>query len=129
MQKRQPLVAIIDDDLGIRKSLEALLNACGYRVVLYESAEHLLSAKRDETPACLIVDIDLPDISGIELVRQLLAGGLKLPAIFISGSTEPSWRRQAMELGCVACLEKPFSPRVLIEALASATGPNPFLEE
>jgi FixJ family two-component response regulator len=129
MQKRQALVAVIDDDLGIRKSLEALLNAFGYRVVLYESAEHLLSAKLDETPACLIVDINLPDITGIELARQLLAGGVKLPTIFISGSTDPSWRRKAIELGCVACIAKPFSPQVLSEALASATGPNPFFEE
>jgi len=129
MQKRQPLVAVIDDDLGVRKSLEVLLKAFDYRVILYESAEQLLSAKVAETPACLIVDINLPDITGIELARQLLAAGLRWPMIFISGSTDPSWRRQAIELGCVACIDKPFSPRVLIEALATATGPNPFFEK
>ena len=129
MHKRQPLIVVIDDDLGILKSLEALLKAFDYRVALYESAEHFLSVNIDETPACLIVDINLPDITGIELGRQLLAAGLRLPTIFISGSTDPSWRRQAIELGCVAYIEKPFSPRVLIEALASATGPNPFFEQ
>ena len=128
MDKRQPLVAIVDDDSGVRKSLEALLNAFGYRVVLYECAEHLLSAEA-ETPACLIVDIELPDITGIELARQLLAAGLRLPTIFISGSTDASWRGEAIRLGCIAYIQKPFSPRVLIEALATATGPNPFFEK
>ena len=128
MRKRQPVVAVVDDDLGMRKSFDALLTAFGYRVELYKNAEEFFAAKPAEKPACLVLDVFLSDITGIELSRQMLAAGIKVPTVFVSASKDQMSRRQAVELGCVAFLEKPFAPRLLIEAVATATGPDPFFE-
>ena len=128
MQRRQPLVALIDDDPGVRKSLAALLSAVGYRVELYATAEEFLVTERTERPACLVLDIHLPDITGIELSRHLLANGIRLPTIFITGSTDEMPRQDAKELGCVAFIQKPSAPGVLLEALRTATGFDPSCE-
>jgi FixJ family two-component response regulator len=128
MKMRQPLVAIVEDDLGARSALVTLLRAYGYRVEAYESAEEFLAAKRAEQPACLVLDVNLADISGIELSRHLLANGRKVPTIFVTGLKDERSRRQALELGCVAFIGKPYTAEVLIEAVATATGPDPFFE-
>jgi FixJ family two-component response regulator len=128
MQRRQPLVAIVDDDPGVRKSLAALLNASGYRTDLYATAEEFLVTERTERPACLLLDIRLPDITGIELSRHLLANGIRLPTIFITGSGDELSRQDAKELGCVAFIDKPLTPRALLEALRTATGFEPGCE-
>ena len=128
MQRRQPLVAIVDDDPAIRKSLVVLLNAFGYRVEVYASAEEFLVSTPTERPSCVILDIQLPDITGIELSRHLLANGIRLPTIFITGSRDETARQDAKELGCVSYIYKPFAPRVLLEALKAATGFDPCCE-
>ena len=122
MQRRQPLVALIDDDPGVCQSLAVLLKAFGYRVDLYATAEEFLVTTRTDRPACLVIDVQLPDITGIELSRHLLANGIRLPTIFITGSRDDVSRQDAKELGCVAFIYKPFAPRVLLEALKTATG-------
>jgi FixJ family two-component response regulator len=128
MHRRQPLVAIVDDDPGIRKSLVVLLNAFGYRVEVYASAEEFLITTPTERPSCVVLDIHLPDITGIELSRHLLANGTKLPTIFITGSRDEIARQDAKELGCVAYIYKPFPPRALLQALSVATGFDPCCE-
>ena len=125
MQRRQPLVAIVDDDPGVRKSLAGLLNASGYRADLYATAEEFLVTERTERPACLLLDTRLPDITGIELSRHLLANGIRLPTIFITDSGDELSRQDAKELGCVAFIHKPLASRVLLEALRTATGFDP----
>lgn len=128
MQRRQPLVAIVDDDPGIRKSLAVLLNAFGYRVEVYATAEEFLVTTPTARPSCVVLDIQLPDITGIELSRHLLANGIRLPTIFITGSRDEMARQDAKELGCVAYIYKPFAPPVLLEALRAATGFKPCSE-
>ena len=118
----QKVIAVIDDDLGILESLELLLSSCGYHTELFASAEEFLNAAPTLEAACLITDIHLGDISGVELVRTLCAEGFTLPVIFITGSHDELHRRQATELGCVAFLLKPFSAEPLIEAVAKAIG-------
>lgn len=125
MQRRQPLVALIDDDPGVRQSLSVLLKAFGYRVDLYATAEAFLVTACPDRPACLVIDVQLPDITGIELSRHLLANGIRLPTIFITGSRDDVSRQDAKQLGCVAFIYKPFAPRVLLEALKTATGFDP----
>ena len=83
---------------------------------------------KDNEPSCVVMDVQLSDLSGIELARHLLASGLKLPTVFI-GSKEQGWRRQALEVGCVAFVERPFPARVLVEAVVTATGSNPFFDK
>jgi FixJ family two-component response regulator len=113
---------VIDDDLGFLESLEQLLSSFGYQAELFESAEDFLSVAPILEPACLIVDIQLGDISGLELVRALRANGFTSPVIFITGSGSELHRQQAIELGCVAFLLKPFSAEQLIEPVRKAIG-------
>ena len=125
----QPVVAVIESDLGMRTAIDALLRAYGFRVELYATAQKFLETVTDNEPSCVVMDVQLTDLSGIELARQLLASGVKLPTVFMTGSREQSWRRQALEVGCVAFVERPFSAKVLIEAVVTATGSNPFFEK
>ena len=115
-------IAIVDNDVHILRCLDLLLSSCGYHSRLFASGEEFLSAAPTLGAACLILDIELGNVSGLELVRGLSAGGFALPVIFITGSGNELYRRQAMELGCAAFFLKPFSPERLIEAVAKAIG-------
>jgi len=115
-------IAVVDDDPEIRDGLELLLSSYGYHTLVFASAKEFLSAAATAEPACLVLDIQLGDSSGIELGRRLSAMGCTLPIIFITGSQEERLRRQAMALGCVAFLLKPLSADRLIEAITTAVG-------
>ena len=115
-------IAVVDNNLHILQGLDLLLSSCGYHSKLFASAEEFLSAAPTLGAACVIVDIQLGNMSGLELVRTLSAQGLALPAIFITASCNDLHQRQAMELGCAAFLPKPFSAERLIEAVARAIG-------
>jgi FixJ family two-component response regulator len=118
----QKVIVVIDGDVDILHSLELMLSLCGYDTKLFASAEEFLSVAPTLEAACLIVDIQLGDISGVELVRALYPQGCALPVIFITGSRDELHRRQAMELGCAAFLLKPFSAQRLIETVRKAIG-------
>jgi FixJ family two-component response regulator len=118
----QKPIAVVDDDPDMLQSVEMLLSSYGYDTKLFGSAEEILSVFPTLEAACLIVDIQLGGISGLELVRALCAEGFSLPVIFITGSRDERHRRQALELGCVAFLLKPFSEEQLIETVKKATG-------
>jgi FixJ family two-component response regulator len=120
MASSRNVVAIIDDDPGMREALESMLCTFGYRTELYASAEEFLRAAITTEAACLVVDIQLGDISGIELGRQLSATGFEFPIIFMTGSVEEMHRRQATDYGCAAYLQKPFPAKQLVEALSKA---------
>jgi FixJ family two-component response regulator len=115
-------VAIIDDDCGFRDMLEVLVAALGYYSETFESAESFLAAAPTSNANCLLVDIELGDRSGIELVRQLTANGFKYPIIFMTGRIDNDIRNQAKAAGCIAFLNKPFPAKVLREAISQATG-------
>jgi FixJ family two-component response regulator len=121
MTPKKISIAIIDDDLGIRDALKRLLSSYGYRTELYASAENFINAVLLTEASCLVVDVQLGDISGVELGRHLVATGLDLPIIFITASRDETIRRQALEFGCFAFLYKPFSEEQLIEAITRAT--------
>jgi FixJ family two-component response regulator len=118
----RPVTAIVDDDLGVRKSLTRLLSTLGYRTEAFGSAEEFLLAAPTAKRACIVVDINLGNTSGLDLVRQLSARGFIFPVIFISGVEDAIIRRQAIELGCIAFLRKPFPADQLVQALNDATG-------
>jgi CheY-like chemotaxis protein len=118
----QKVIAVIDDDLGILESLELVLSSCGYHTELFVSAEEFLNEAPTLEVACLVTDIQLGDISGVELVRALCAQDFALPVIFITGSQNELHHRQAMELGCAAFLLKPFPAERLIETVRKAIG-------
>jgi len=116
------IVAVIDDDLGMRVSLARLLGAFGCYAETFVSAQAFLDAAAKSKARCLVVDIQLGDISGIELVRQLTVKGFKYPVIFITARDDEEVRRQAEAAGCVALLTKPFAAKLLIDAIVLATG-------
>jgi FixJ family two-component response regulator len=119
---RHNLIAVVDDDLGTLEYLEQLLSSFGFQTEVFESAEEFVSAASVLDPACLILDIQLGNISGLDLVRALRAEGFAVPVIFITDSPDERHRRQAMALGCVAFLVKPFSEEQLIEPVRKAIG-------
>ena len=116
------MIAVIDDDLGILASVELVLSSCGYHTELFTSAEEFISAAPTLEAACLVVDIQLGEISGVELIRSLCPQGCAVPVILITGSQDELHRRRAMELGCAAFLLKPFSAERIIETVRKAIG-------
>ena len=115
-------IAVVDDDPEVRGGLELMLSSYGYRTLTFASAKEFLEAAAIAQPACLVIDIQLGESSGIELGLRLSAMGFKFPTIFMTGSQEELHRRRAMEFGCVAFLNKPFLPDELIEAVGKAIG-------
>ncbi len=124
MAVQRTIVAVVDDNLLIRKAMSTLLSALGYCTELFASGEAFLDAATRSKASCLIVDIQLGDISGVELGRQLAATGFKFPIIFMTASDDEAIRNGATRLGCVAYLRKPFPVDELIDAIVKAIGPS-----
>lgn len=115
-----PVVAIIDDDACVRAAVAELVASVGCTSKLYASAEAFLACAAESGAACLILDIQLGSMTGIELARHLFALGFTFPIIFVSGSEDPVHLREATELGCVAFLRKPFRAQELRGSIAQA---------
>lgn len=113
-------VAVVEDDLSMRRSLHRLLSAYGFQPVGYSSAEAFLSPETSVDIDCLVLDIELGGMSGIDLMRRLKDGGTNLPVILITALEENSLKTQAERLGCVAYLRKPFDASLLIAAINTA---------
>src|SRR5262249_23530618 len=115
-------VAVIDDDPEMRSSMASLLSAYGYYPETFDSAETFLTCASTSKATCLVVDIELGDISGVELAHQLTADGFTYPIIFMTGLDDEVIRGQAVAAGGVAFLRKPFPAKVLFEAIKKAAG-------
>jgi FixJ family two-component response regulator len=124
METPRETVVVVDDDPVMRQALDGLLSVLGYRTELYASAAEFLAAAATTEAACLMLDIQLGDASGIDLARKLTASGFNFPIIFITGSDAENFRRDAMDLGCIAYLLKPFRVEQLTSAISRATGSN-----
>jgi FixJ family two-component response regulator len=120
MSDLQKTVAVVDDDPEMRASLATLLDALGYRAETYDSAETFLICASTCKASCLVIDINLGDITGVELVDQLLADGLKWPIIFMSGHDDTAIKNQASAFDPIAFLLKPFRANDLIDAIKKA---------
>jgi FixJ family two-component response regulator len=114
------LVAVVDDDESVRESLPDLLAEFGFKTRAFASAEEFLESGSAEGASCLILDIAMPHMSGMDLQRELRARGNNVPIIFITAKKDESVRRQAMEQGAVGFLLKPFSDTDLQRALDTA---------
>jgi len=121
MSKDRNIVLVVDDDPGMLKGVQRLLRLHGYEAILFSSAQAFKSHTDFEKAACVVLDIDLNDGSGIELRHGLKAAGVSAPVIYMTGSEDPAVRRAAVDSGCVAFLEKPFSAQSLIESLKKAS--------
>jgi FixJ family two-component response regulator len=120
MSKDRNLVLVVDDDPGMLKSVQRLLRQHAYEPILFSSAQAFKSHTEFEKAACVILDINLNDGSGIELRNGLKAAGVSVPIIYMTGNEDPAVRKAALGSGCVAFLTKPFSAQELIEPLHRA---------
>ena len=112
-----PLIAVVDDDEAIRDAKQSLLPAVGLRAVVFSSAEDFFQADQRQATACLIVDVRMPRMSGLELQRQLATANCPTPIIFITAHGDEETRARALRAGAVAFLDKPFSDEVLLRAV------------
>jgi FixJ family two-component response regulator len=117
---KTPLVAIVDDDIWVRKSLERLMKSAGFKTEAFASAEDFLNSQSREQTTCIILDLRLPQMSGLQLQGHLAAEHRLIPIIFISGNSEPETRSEALLAGAVAFLQKPFGDEALLDAVHSA---------
>jgi FixJ family two-component response regulator len=115
------LVLVVDDDPGMLKAVQRLLRAHAYEPILFSSARAFKNHSDVDKAVCIILDINLPDGSGIELRKDLTAAGVYIPVIFITGNANPKVREAALASGCLAFLTKPFSMHDLIEPLREAS--------
>ena len=113
-------VFIIDDDEGVRDAIQELLNSVGLRAQCYATAEEFLCSKRPDGPSCLVLDVRLPGISGLDFQRELDSVGLMLPIIFITAHADIPMTVKAMKLGAVEFLTKPFREQDLLDAVQLA---------
>jgi two-component system response regulator FixJ len=114
------VVHIVDDDVDVRKSLGFLLATADFAVRLYESATAFLATEPKEVDGCVVTDVRMPGIDGIEFLRQLKARGLAVPVIVMTGHADVALAVQAMKEGAADFIEKPFDDQVLIDAIRSA---------
>jgi len=114
-----PIIFVVDDDLSVRESLELLIKSAGWQPELFVSAQEFLSRPRPSVPCCLVLDVTLPGLSGLELQKQL-AERTDMPIIFITGHGDVPMSVQAMKAGAVEFLTKPFKDDVLLDAIRGA---------
>ena len=117
-------VIIVDDDEAVRDSLSVMLTLAGLRVMTCKGRDDLLQMLEHVTPDCLVVDLHMPGMSGLELITQLNASGVKIPTILISGNMDGATEAQARRLGVSRLLKKPFSGAVLIGAVKEILAAN-----
>jgi len=123
--KSERIVAVIDDDRSVREAIESLLRSEGYRAAGFASAEAFLSHPRSLEFSCIVLDISLPGISGLELQQHLLTRASRVPIIFVTATSSPQGqtRRQALQSGAAAFLSKPFDDLALLSAVRAAVAP------
>jgi FixJ family two-component response regulator len=120
MEPRQPVIAIIEDDPSVRIALARLLRSVGWNAVAFDSAEAFLHAAGPEPPDCLVLDIRLPGMSGVEFLEHGAVAGLSLPVICMTAHDDVQVRRRATQAGVVAFLVKPVDEQDLLHAIRRA---------
>lgn len=118
----EPLVFVVDDDESVREAVQGLVRSAGLRVATFASAQDFLSARRPAGPSCLVLDLHLPDLSGLDLQRRMIEAGFQIPIVFITAHGDVPTSVGAMKAGAVEFLTKPFEARVLLEAVQAAIG-------
>jgi FixJ family two-component response regulator len=125
VSKDSNIVLVVDDDQGMLKAVQRLLRLHAYEPILFSSAEQFKNYPDVEEAACVILDINLHDGSGIELRHGLNDAGITVPVIYMTGNEDPALRKVALNSGCIAFLTKPFSAQELIEPLHRAAAGSP----
>jgi FixJ family two-component response regulator len=114
------MISIVDDDESVREATNALVRSLGYAAATFASAEEFLGSGRVHATSCLIADVQMPGLSGIDLQHQLLAQGVQVPIIFVTAFPDERIRRRALDAGAVDFLSKPWSDEQLVSCLDMA---------
>ena len=120
MTDSDPIVFVVDDDESVRDAVRRLIASVGLRVETFGSTREFLDGKRPEAPSCLVLDVRLPDVRGLELQRDLAAANVHIPIIFITGHADVPMTVRAMKAGAVEFLTKPFRGQELLDAIQEA---------
>jgi len=120
MTELEPIVFIVDDDPSVRRSTERLIRSAGLKVQTFASAREFLKHPRIEGPACLVLDVRMPGLSGMDLQRELIQAGIRIPIIFITGHGDIPMSVRAMKAGAMEFLTKPYRSRALLDAIHAA---------
>jgi FixJ family two-component response regulator len=118
--KHVPTVFVVDDDPLVRASLQGLLKSAGLRSEMFETAEEFLRTKRPDGPSCLVLDVSLPGMSGLDFQRELADSDVQIPIIFVTGHGDIPMSVKAMKSGAVEFLTKPFVDQDLLDAVQQA---------
>ena len=113
-------VFVVDDDAGVRAAIQGLLKSAGLRCESFQSAEEFLRRNRADGPSCLVLDVSLPGVSGLEFQRELADAGLQIPIVFITGHGDIPMTVKAMKSGAIEFLTKPFRDQDLLDAIHQA---------
>ena len=115
-----PVVSIVDDDASLRRSVGNLLSSVGFRVETFASAEEFLSSIHRENIGCLVLDLRMAGMSGLDLLRHLAAAGSPIPVVILTGHGDDEARERSLHAGAVAFLKKPFQGDALLDAVRTA---------
>jgi FixJ family two-component response regulator len=119
---KQPdsIVYVVDDDFSVREAIKSLIRSVGLRVETFGTAQEFLHSARPDAPGCVVLDVRLPGLSGLDLQRELAAHGIYLPVIFITGHGDIPMSVRAMKAGALEFLTKPFRDQDLLDAIQQA---------
>jgi FixJ family two-component response regulator len=120
MSRDTPIVFVVDDDISVRESLESLIRFVGWQPETFASAQEFLSHPRVFVPCCLVLDVTLPDLNGLDLQKRIATDRVDMPIIFITGHGDVPMTVRAMKAGAVEFLTKPYSDEVLLSAIEQA---------
>ena len=115
-----PIVFVVDDDVSVRESLELMISSAGWKPEIFASAKEFLSRPRANAPSCLVLDVNLPDLNGLDLQMRVADDRIDMPIIFITGYGDVPMTVRAMKAGAVEFLTKPFSDDALVGAIRHA---------
>jgi len=120
MRHSNAVIAVVDDDPSVRQGLESLIRSAGWRVESFRSAQEFLAHPRTEVPNCLVLDLQLPGLSGLDLQKRMAEVGLDIPIVFLTGHGNIPASVQAMKAGAIEFLTKPFDDEKLLQAIHEA---------
>ena len=120
MSEPKPIVFVVDDDVSVREGLGSLIRSAGLRVEAFASAQEFLARSRPDVPSCLVLDVRLPGLSGLDLQRRMAEVNIEIPIVFITGHGDVPTSVRAMKAGAVEFLTKPFVDHDLLDAIQQA---------
>lgn len=120
MDRARPLVAVVDDEASVRKALRRLLSASDLDCALFASGRDFLESLQGKVPDCVLLDLHMPGLTGLDVQRELSRSGARVPTIIITAHDEPPNRAQCLSAGAVAYVRKPFDGSLLLSVIASA---------